>query len=514
MNDVYRPRFTWNADNPDGPAILDGGVHVASFYGGADELPAPHGKAVRPVSLHNLRLAPNGPIAIREGEHCGPLCLSWRKHLMFNMQVQQLEADDSDPECFRLYVRTIDNAMRKDLAAAADYEPGNMTEESWLELTYDAAQGSYLFDVRTRMTVTPGREQFVLGHDHRGLEFGDLLPAGAKGAFPPNGDKRFTHVVYAHEDGRTLNRPQNRHLGPDKTGIDYAANGWIAYVAEPGPNPIVEFLDGTGSLVQSELCWSMYDVHFECRRDRVSALLRAGDPIEVAYRLSSITRQRAAALLADSEPDPVLDEAEVPSPPFVQDGVNTFTPSDEYRQPSDCWFWHCSDPSCYWCWDVGHRTPGALAIARHAAEIKPRHPGALWTFIFGYSSDGRTRSQWDYLKLSGRSAYRITAMVRTQEVVGDAFLALQYYRPIGDDTAALPRDSEPIFSAQTLDGSRDWTQLTLETPADMTRPYQLAGLFLALEGAGRCWFDEVAITPMPLGAAAESQELTGAAAGS
>ncbi len=77
----HKPQFRWNT-GPDGrQRIYDGEMLVADFYPGPKGPKAMQGIG-RPISLHNLRLIPGGPPAINKGEGCGPLCLSWRKHLM------------------------------------------------------------------------------------------------------------------------------------------------------------------------------------------------------------------------------------------------------------------------------------------------------------------------------------------------------------------------------------------------------------------------------------------------
>ncbi|HNS33013.1 MAG TPA: hypothetical protein PKN36_08590, partial [bacterium] len=353
MEKNYKPDFKWGKDEAGNPCITDNGSIAAKFYGGTDRLPEDKSAALRPVSLHALRLAPGGPAMIDEGETCGPLCLSWRKHLIFNMEVEELKTDDTDPECFKLFVRTMDTALRLDRRDVKNYKPGNIIEETYLELFYDAVLGSYVYDVRTSLKIKPGREEFVLANDLRGLEFGDILPSGAFDNFPPLGDKKYTHIVYKGADGRLYNRPQNRHLGPDKRNIFYSPDGFLAFVAEKHGNPVVQFLDGSGSLLWSEICWAMYDVHFKCNKDMEIQHIKKGIPLGIRYKLYSVSHREAEHMLASSSPDPVLSHPLVRCPVFSGRETNYFEPSEEYLKPSDKWFWQMSETSCFWDWKTG-----------------------------------------------------------------------------------------------------------------------------------------------------------------
>ena len=131
----HTPRFAWRTLPSGEHRIYDGELPVGAFYAGTE----PMRSIAKPISLHDLRLLPGGPVFIRKGEGCGPLCLSWRKHLIFQMVIDALEADPSDPERLKLYVKTHDVALRGDQPKEPPYRPNNVVEETWLEVTYDRA---------------------------------------------------------------------------------------------------------------------------------------------------------------------------------------------------------------------------------------------------------------------------------------------------------------------------------------------------------------------------------------
>lgn len=461
----HTPRFTWRPGPSGEHWIYDGELPVGAFYAGTE----PIGSIAKPISLHNLRLLPGGPVFIRKGEGCGPLCLSWRKHLIYQMVIDALETDDSDPRRFRLHVKTHDVALRADQPKEPRYQPNNVVEETWLEVTYDRDLSSYVLDVRTRLTVNPDGRETMLARDFRGLEFGDLLPDGANARFPPLGSKKFPWLVYRGRDGQLYKLPQTHHL--NQNHIRYAPDGFLAFAAEPDYNPVIQFVGPSGLCARSEVCWAMYDVHFKFVRDRQLALLHAGEPLEVRYRVYSVAEATAQEWLAEAQLDPAIEEPRFRLPAFFPDRVNRFEPSDEYRVPSDYWFWRKGDGHCRWTWEEGFESNGSLLIHRTSSEGQ-----SAWQF------DLIDSGHFPGFRLQGR--YRVSARVRTDQVTGDVRLGWQVVLPQAETQLSQP-----------LRGTHEWTLLEIET-ADVGRARQ-AAVRLIQQGGGRSWFDDLEIIPIP-----------------
>ncbi len=461
----HTPRFEWRKGASGEHWIYDGELPVGAFYAGTE----PMGSIAKPISLHNLRLVPGGPVFIRKGEGCGPLCLSWRKHLIFKMTIDALEADDSDPQRFRLYLEARDVALRTDQPKEPPYRPNNVVEETWLEVSYDRELPSYVFDVRTRLTLKPKGRETMLSRDFRGLEFGDLLPAGANDRFPPRGSKKFPWLVYRAPDGRLYKLPQTHHL--NQGHVQYAPDGFLAFAAEADYNPVLQFVGESGLDARSEVCWAMYDVHFKYIRERQMQRLDAGKPLEVHFRVYSVPEATANRWLAEAELDPALDGPQFRVPAFFPDRVNRFEPSDEYRVPSDYWFWRKGDGNCDWVWDTGFHSKGSLAVRRGSPSGQ-----SVWQF------DLIGPGHFPGFRLRGR--YRVRARVRTENVTGGVRLAWQVISPTAD-----------AQYSPALEGTHDWTLLELETlNLDGARQ---ASVQLVQEGAGQSWFDDLEIVPIP-----------------
>lgn len=298
----HRPQFHWRVA-PDGQKSLhDGDMPVAQFFAGYDDT-APTKGIARPISLHGLRLIPGGPLFIAKDESCGPLCLSWRKHLIFYMRIDELQVNDEDPVCFQLYVKSHDVGLRQDQPDQASYRPNSVVEESWLEVTYDPTLPSYVFDVKTRMTVQPGREKAMRARDFRGLEFADILPAECNA---PLSRKHYHDYVYKGRDGTYYRLPHNKNKGPEKQGILYANGGTMAFLLEKQGNPVVELVGDTGLNSFSEICHAMYDVHFKFSQTKQNQLLKSGKPLNAHFRFYSITEQVGRKMLDQSIWDPKL----------------------------------------------------------------------------------------------------------------------------------------------------------------------------------------------------------------
>ena len=299
---THKPQFHWKTGPAGEKWLYDGEMTVATFFAGCTGTESMSGIG-RPISFHNLRLIPGGPLSIANGESCGPLCLSWRKHLIFYMMIDELKANEEDPARFRLYVRSHDVGLRNDQPDQASYRPNNVVEESWLEVTYDPSLPSYVFDVRSRLTVQPGREAFMIARDFRGLEFADLLPAECN---VPLARKRYHDYVYKGRDGTYYRLPHNKNKGPEKRGILYSRGGTMAFLLEQHANPVVELVDETGLNSFTEICHAMYDVHFKFSKEKQEELLREGKPLDVHFRVYSISEQSGRAMLDRSTWDPKL----------------------------------------------------------------------------------------------------------------------------------------------------------------------------------------------------------------
>lgn len=451
----HKPSFHWKTSSNGQQSIYDADMLVTDFYAGPTTM---HGIG-RPISLHNLRLIPGGPPAIRKGEGCGPLCLSWRKHLIFYMKIDELRPNDSDPQRFKLYVRSHDVGLRSDQPNQGRYEPKNVVEESWLELTYDPALPSYVFDVKTRMTVQPGREQRMIDRDFRGLEFGDILPAQCN---VPLERKQFHHYIYQGSGGAYYRLPHDKNRGPEKMNIRFSRGGTLAFLLESHHNPVVELVGDTGLNSFSEICHAMYDVHFKFAKETQLKLLAVGKPLEAHYRFYSISEAAGREMLDRATWDPKLCLPGAVRPPLAVDSVYRFEPTSDTGQRTGPFAPESPAAACDWDNTTGYRSPASLSIRGESPEDE-----AFWkAWLDPHHSEG----------LQAGKQYRVTAMVKTDRLTGEACLIWQ-------DRHGVRQSSQP------LSGTTPWTRVELKTDP-VTGPVVLK---LMQSGAGQSWFDEVTV---------------------
>lgn len=477
MNRSHQPSFRWVVEPDGGKGIYDGSFRIARLNEG------PY-----PVALHDLRLVPGGSPVVAENEKMFPLGIAWRNTGLLNVEIDSITVRDKDPSRMELVFMMHDSGLINSRDPEFSSWTSATQQQTALEVTYDETLGSYVLEFRSRLEVRPGREEGIQpGRFASGLEFQDLLPAGCFDRFAPEGGKRFAWFLYRSADGRWYKRPHTHHLGPDKADIRFCRGGWLAYVLDEEHNPVVELLDETADFTSGAICWWAWDFHFLIRDP---AAVSAGwtRPIDVSYRVFSLPRERAAALLAEAECDPVLGSPALDSPVFRVGEPNIFSPSDEARRPSDGWFWQShdgpyvsnfdGDPCCFWDRGPGWQSPGALAIRREEAGR------SFWVC-------NALGKHYPPNFLPG-SRFQIEAMVRTSGLEGKAFLGWEFRTRV---QGTLVRGTMEC-SADCLSGDTSWTRVAFET--SVCPDFDIAGVYLIQEGRGRTWFDHVSIQPCSL----------------
>jgi len=462
------PAFTWRTQ-PDGERwIYDGEMPVGALYEG------PY-----PICLHDLRLVPGGPIFIERGQFMSPFGIAWRMGGQLNMKIDEITADQKDPTRLKLYFKVHDEGLIDYRDPEHETWKSAIIEETWLELTYDRERGSYIFDVRSRLQVRPGREQAV-AERFREFEYQDLLPGGCFDRFPPHGKKRFQWFVYTGPDGRLYKMPHTHHLGPAGSVRGFGEDGILAFVLDPVYNPVVRLRGDTGPRTRGSVCPWAWDFHFVLMDIQAGGKPLSAAPFEVRYQVYSVPESEAKRLLDGAEMAPAMSDPRVRCPAYVIGAPNRFEPSEEYCQPCDRWFWDASDGNCSWDWSDGYKSAGCLTIRR-----KSEGGRSQWVF------NNLGHAYAPHPRLKGR--YRVTAMVRTEGIRGRVRLGWQFRVPVKGLSGRYDfRAME--YSDADLSGTNDWTQMALETSE--TGPAIWAGVYLIQEGAGRSWFDDVEVKPL------------------
>jgi len=473
----YKLNFRWLEQENGEKCIYDGDMLVGRLNEG------PY-----PVCFHDLRLIPGGPVFIGRNKTMSPLGIAWRNQGFFNMAIDEITVDQKDSEHLKLYFKMHDTGLRDYRDPEYNSWQSAMQQETWLNLSYDGELSSYVFTIKSRLTVKQGGAS-VAKRLTLGLEFQDILPEGCFDRFLPHGDKKFSWFVYKGQDGHLHKLPHTHQLNQTKMDLGFCHDGLLAFVAEREYNPVIELTGKTGIQTKGHICFWAWDFHFFLSNIDIASLTPQA-PLEVNYKIYSIPYERACSMLDEAKLSPVLDIPEVKTPVYVINGVNRFEPSNEYCQPCDGWFWqsnnapieneHKNDPNCMWDQKEGYKTPGSLSIHRQSDIGK-----SFWVFNF------ISANYPPHPPVSGK--YRVQAMVKTKGVSGKVYLGWQFREWIKD----LPgkynvRGIE--CSHKTLKDDNEWQEISFET-TDAGKA-QWAGVYLIQEGKGKSWFDEVQVIPI------------------
>lgn len=434
---------------------------------------------IQPPRLCDLVLRPGGPPLVTW------LTLFWWQYSNNEQPgrsawlVDELQLDDRDPDCYRLFLRT--------------HNEGRSVESCCrLEITYDPALDSYVYGVDTDFRVLPGSSWLVA--PQAGVEFADPWLKDAVGAAVPfDGSRasRWAWVLYTDPHGKIVRLPLN-HLGASPLGNIFfpPAGGWLAFANHPDGNPVFELDPDTARAGRAEVCAWGYDVHF-IRQVSPGALrpsdsltghvvLEEGASFRAAYRLYSQQATRCAEWLAGSVL-PVLtpEEREALARPAVRLPLNTFQDGIFPLEIDASWYWSPSDADgLSWERDHGRTDRNSLRI-ENAGERT-----AYWETPLGPDF---------WMAPLPALPQRLSGWIRTDAVQGEgAFLELRYSSYAIETGQRTPF---PAYRSESVSGSQGWVRLELTAgapPAGATRAY----IRLVLSGTGNAWFDDVELQPL------------------
>jgi len=483
---TYRPQFSWQEDEEGVQGIYDHEHRIIRLQ----ERVSPDGYHYGDVMFHEMFLRPPG-VGEVEAEDQGYLFPRWRFHVYFIHQIEELKILE-DGERIRFYIRTCDLEVRDPdkglyqrtlkqhgLSPAEGAHP-TFHDEMWLTIIYEPARESYVYDVRSRLTINEGKElcvPFVLDH----LEYQDLMPGGSFYPHLEGYDRRkYQWQVWEAPDGKTYKIPLHHFKSPDKEHILLKEDGIFAYLLEKAGNPAIQLLGDTASRSEVAICWWMWDPHVYLLTPGKIAC-HSGEAYEVRYRLFEIDESQGQALLdrALLRPECSLDGV---AAPIFHFGLNTFDEPVSAEVDSEEWFWECNearwefpreDRHCLWEHTVSRSGSSSLAL-------RGDDDGKLWYWTVPFCGAHMRPAPTLAKQL------RLTAWVKTENVEGRARVG---FRLLTDPNRGVGTATE--YAGPELSGTHDWTELEL-----ITAPSSGGGngqIFLELEGKGRAWFDDVEI---------------------
>lgn len=456
MND--KPQFQFQQTGAASGVIFDRGVPIA---------------VIRDLHLCNVRFQIDGPLIIGENV---PTPLFWWQY-----------ADHQNPERhsgsngkLRLLQQ---GPKRVTFVCDGSTGSGSALSHYEIELTYSPKQHSYVFRITAQLTIPAGKQYWVTPNPSHGeLEFCNFWPEGVFSNIA--GKPKCYQACYVQNESGTI-RILHHHLETsDKHNIVMKKGSRFCWLLEKS-NPVVEIV--SGNEVCAGLCAYMWDAHFGYRIcNHLQDMLLAGNSTFSATFLLYAIDRHAATTLATSAREIVAPG--INQIPIYVPGMNTFahTLFEFPEQQTELWPWT-------------YESEGAAHLAEFALD---RERGFDDTCSLHIQNTGAVNSQWLATTLGpafGQPPFRegarlrLTAYVRTENVQGQADVAIRLHRPGYGDLFKVS-EYEIYPSQQKLRGTCEWQRLHVITPPLSPAPDRVH-LLLRQSGSGASWFDNVLFEP-------------------
>ena len=338
-----------------------------------------------------------------------------------------------------------------------------------LRVSYDPAWGRY----RYQITIDARKM------DPDGFEGFNLMTAGALEDRPEK--RRWTHSVWENPDGKLRRIVHSNTLfqctdfggmrdggGPWRGRNLPYPKAWMAYAAYPTFNPAV-LIHRTTIPLQAATCSQLFDEHIVWSRAGQDNLCEDGYfHYHMDLEFVNLSATLAKELLEQAT-DPVRPKKwwnETVALPFHMDIENSFETNVDPWQPEECPILEMprDDKSAVcWCDDTAHS-------GTHSIRLSKKEMGRLQIFPTGA-----------VCKVNSKTKYRLSAWVKTEQVIGAAKIELAGYAYTYNNISHKAASCE-------LRNSSDWTRLEVELDSG-EQAYIMP--YMVLEGTGTAWFDDV-----------------------
>lgn len=330
------------------------------------------------------------------------------------------------------------------------------------------------------LEIPDGPGWLITPNPHHGeLEFCNLWPAGS---FFASNSQRNRYSTTAVRRGSEITLVPHNHLeSEEKQNIQLGEGDQVAWLLED-ENPVITIV--SGRTVSAGLCAYMWDMHFAYKVCHAGApvVLSPGSTAEARYRISSMSRDEGEEWLKIGK-RAVSREAE--STPVYVSGLNTFR--DTFASVVD-------EPDLKWPWVF----QAAEGIGGEIFGTLDRSTGVDDEASVSIRSTGRRTGRWVATTLGpafGEPAFgtskrfRLSAMVRTLELDGQARIALRLHRS-GYPDLHHPESYDEFTGGDAVTGTSGWTMLSVTTPPIVPGPDRVH-IHLIHEGKGTSWFDNI-----------------------
>ena len=279
-------------------------------------------------------------------------------------------------------------------------------------------------------------------------------------------------------------RPGNYIAGD--MGVELVAGNYYGFVDIDEGGWMMEIQEASSPLTFG-LCWMFFDVH--CIMTKGVPALGGAERAEAAYKFlfRPVTAEYAGKIWADSQEVEWRSLKEYGSLPlFSWDSKFDKLLTDKDCSGSDKYVWL---PSSYDCF----RDDKTGFDDNYSASINIKQGKAAWYC----STWGTPYDTQEPLK----GTYRISVMVKTQDVEGEVRLSVSWSHGgnhLNKSSEWAAKDAVWKLANKKLTGTNDWTLITLEiepgSQLGLIDPEEV-GETIVLEqiGPGQSWFDNVKI---------------------
>ncbi len=224
-----------------------------------------------------------------------------------------------------------------------------------------------------------------------------------------------------------------------------------------------------------EICWSWYDIH-SCSENSVPRVGNCDNfTVSQSWLFTATDAEHDSALIGDAV------EVDWKSLPNYQLPIFSTNNTFETQFGGTDWqyAWWKSTYDCTMDATVGHSGAGSVKIQKSSSGAASWYTEGVWGFPYSFDDvQGKT--------------YRISGYIKTENVVGEAYIAnIQYQH-------ATPSDNT-VNRSEGITGTTDWTFVSFtftaqeREKADGSTDRCIDHFFLTLNGSGTVWFDDVVI---------------------
>ena len=292
-----------------------------------------------------------------------------------------------------------------------------------------------------------------------------------------NGDL-YDYVIY--ENGDELVRipklpvPRTAINGKYFYGFFLSPGEWVYYPdAKDGGWKSTVLSDRGDTYV--EICWSWYDIH-SCSENSVPKLGNCDKfTVSQSWLFATTTAEHDSALIDKAVEVEWKDLPNYQLPLFSTN--NTF--ETQFGGTDWQYAWWKSSYDCTMDAEVGHDGAGSVKIEKNTSGEASWYTEGVWGFPYSFD------------KVQGKT-YRISGYIKTENVVGEAYICnIQYQHATPDDNT--------VTRSEALTGTSDWTYVSFTFTAQEREQANgniqrcIDHFFLTLNGSGTVWFDDVRI---------------------